>query len=245
MKRAFYFSVLWMFLLGSACQAQQPPAQSNKPAANPKKKLLDSDLEGFDTSGDKSGNVKTTVGGTRGVEDPSATLLAPKSAKLYGPSAVFQWETKGRSEGSVILIVDEDETRIVKEQVKDPSYKLSAALSKFQPGQDYYWKIQVLPRTIPGEPSKFTMVSAEERKQIEKELAAVHAGDPYDAGFARARVFVAHHLWFDAIGAYSDLIEKFPDRAQLYEDRGSIYSTMEVTRKLGEADKAKAASLAH
>ncbi len=253
MKRVFFFCAL-MFLLGTPGRAQQSaapgakPAQKSdsataKPAANPKKKLLDADLQGFDVSDDKSANVHTTVGGTRGVAPPSATLLAPKVAKLYGPSALFQWETKGHSEGYIFTIVDEDETRIVREQLRDPSYKLFAGMSKLQPGQTYEWRVQVLPQTVAGEGSQLTVVSAEERQQIEKELAAISAGDPYETGFARARAFVAHHLWFDAIGAYTELIEKFPDRAQLYEDRGAIYSQIEATRNLGAADRARAAAL--
>lgn len=243
MKRIFSLCVL-ILLFAVPGGSQQSSPSTTKPAANPKKKLLDSDLQGFDLSDDKSGNVHTQVGGTRGASPP-VTYLAPKSAKLYGTSALFQWEPKIPSEGFILTIVDEDETRIARQPLKDPSYKLSAEISKLQPGETYTWRVQVLPQTVAVEGADFTVVTAAERQKIEKELAAIPAGDSYESGFARARVFVAHHLWFDAIGAYTDLIEKYPARAQLYEDRGAIYSTLEATRKLGEADKAKAATLAH
>jgi Domain of Unknown Function (DUF928) len=246
MKRAFYFCLL-AFLVAGAGGAQQSstptkPAGS-KPGTNPKKKLLDADLQGFELSDDK--NVHTTVGGTRGVENALslATPLAPKVAKLYGPSALFQWSTKSQGDGYIFTIVDEDEARVVREQLKDQNYKLADGMSKLKPGETYQWKVQVLPQTVPGVGSDFMVVSDQERQQIEKDLAAIPTGDAYESGFARARVFVAHHLWFDSIGAYTELIEKFPDRAQLYEDRGAIYSTIDATRKLGEADRAKAVAL--
>ena len=252
MKRAFYFCLV-VLLLAVAGRSQQSststkPAQKNdpgtgKPAANPKKKLLEADLQGFELSDDK--NVHTTVGGTRGVENALslATLLAPKVAKLYGSSALFQWSTKNPGDGYIFTIVDEDEARVVREQLKDQSYRLADGLSKLKAGETYQWKVQVLPQTVPGVGSDFMMVSDQERQQIDKDLAAVSTGDPYEAGFKRARVFVEHHLWFDAIGAYSELIEKYPSRAELYEDRGAIYSSMAVTRELGEKDRAKAAAL--
>ena len=255
MKSSLCISTLVLVLAASAW-SQQPSTSTGKPgqksdstsgksATNPKKKLLDADLQGFELSDDKSANLHTGGGQTRGGGAPLATLLAPKMAKLYGPSALFQWRTTGSNEGYILTIFDEDEARVVREQVKDPSYKLSSGLDKLKPGENYQWRVQVLPQTIPAEGLDFTVVSAEERQQIEKDLAVISAADPYEAGFRRARVFVDHHLWFDAIGAYTELIEKYPNRAELYEDRGSIYSSIEATRKLGEADRAKAANLAH
>jgi len=237
------------FLVGS-CVAQQPatqPAQkgtstNERPGVNPKKKLLDEDLKGFDLADSKTGHVKTVVGGTRGIESP-ATLMGPKLAKLYGCSAMFQWSSKKHGEGYVFTIVDEDETRIMRADVKEPSYRLPAGLSKLQPGEIYEWRVQVLPDTIAGEGLQFTVVSVAEQKQIEKELA-VSSGEGYEEALSRARVLVAHHLWFDAIGAYTDLIAKYPDRAQLYEDRGAVYSQIESTRGLASMDEARVAALA-
>ena len=247
-----------VLVLATSAWSQQPSASTGKPgqksdstsgksATNPKKKLLDADLQGFELSDDKSANLRTGGGQTRGVENALslATLLAPKVARLYGASALFQWSTKSPGDGYIFTIVDEDEARVVREQLKDQSYKLAAGLDKLKPGETYQWKVQVLPQTVPGVGSDFMVVSDEERQQIDKQLAALSAADPYDNGFRRARVFVAHHLWFDAIGAYTELIEKYPSRAELYEDRGAIYSSIEATRKLGEADRAKAANLAH
>lgn len=242
------------FLLARACVAQQPAApqttqkgvnanSSDKLTPNPRKKLLDEDLKGFDLAENKTGKVKTVVGGTRGVESPSK-LLGPHLAKLYGCSALFQWSAKSHDEGFIFIIVDEEDTRIVGAEVKETGYLLPAGESRLSPGETYQWRVRVLPNTIVGEGLKFTVVSDEEQKQIEKEFATIPAGSEYETGLSRARVLVAHHLWFDVIGAYADLIAKFPDSAQLYEDRGAVYSQIEITRDLAKLDQTRAAALA-
>jgi hypothetical protein len=236
----------------SAVHSQQSPAaQGAKPAANsagdtaakPKKKL-DSDLSGFDLTDEKSKKMSTMFGGTRGASFPSATLYAPKLAKFYGGAALFQWAGEGHHDGFVLLITDEDETQIVKQSLKDPYYRFNMAATKLAAGQTYYWRVQVLPATLGGDPLGLVVVSAAEHKEIDKALAAIPAGDSYQAGLARAVVYTNHRLWFDAIGAYTELIAKYPDRADLYEQRGRIYSQIDATSKLGEADTAKAAALA-
>jgi hypothetical protein len=242
-----------LFIFGAlSARAQQPPAQTpaktaapGDNAGKPSKKKLDADLSGFDLSDDKSKKVSTMFGGSRGVAFPSATLYAPKLGKLYGGAALFEWSNEGHNEGYVLLITDEDETQIVKQPLKESHYRLPSLAGKLQPGEAYYWRVQVLPSTIAGEPLGILMVSAVERKQIERELAAATGGDPYQIALARAQVYRKHRLWFDAIGAYTDLIEHYPDRSELYEQRGAIYAQLDATAKLGEADAARAAARAH
>jgi hypothetical protein len=243
MKRFLFASVFLVFLAVSGrtqSNSGQKP-DSAKPAATAKKKLQDDDLKGFDVSDAKSVG-HTSVGATRGdVKIPSAKLLAPATAKLYGADALFQWAPIGPTDGYIFFVVDDAGTYFVHQNLSDTSFKLTS-LGKLKPGETYSWKVQSLPSTVPGEPLEIAVVGGAERQKIAKELAAI-SGDSFDAGFARARVFVAHKLWFDAIGAYTDLIAKFPDRTQPYEDRGAIYSQLEATKKRGEADLAKAATL--
>lgn len=243
MKRFLLFLAGSIFLvtpIASQQPSSKPPqqgeSQDTKAHSNPRKKLLDDDLKGFDLSENKPVNVRTVVGGTRGIR-PSVTLFAPKLAKLFGDSSLFQWSIEGHSEGYVFTILDEDESRIVREQLADPYYQLSTELSKLHPGEIYSWRVQVLPQPVANEGLKFTVVSAEERLQIENELDAIPAGDSYEAGLSRARIFVRHHLWFDAIGTYTSLIQRYPDQVQLFEDRGAIYLQLESTRSLGIADQ--------
>jgi hypothetical protein len=242
MKRVLLSSCLLALALSSWTAAQQPQPKSDSAPAKPKKKL-DADLSGFDVSDGKSDKkVATMLGGSRSAAVPSATLLAPKRAKFYGANAAFSWTFTGHNEGYVFLVTDEDEAQLVKQQTKQPRYVLDAAKAKFQPGETYYWRVQVLPNTLASDPLEFVTVTGEERATIDKELAAIPQGIAYDSAVARARIFVDHRLWFDALGAYDDLIAKNPGRAELYEDRATIYAQLPVTKPQAEADQAKAKS---
>jgi hypothetical protein len=246
MKRAFCFCVM-TFLFAVRGPAQQPPApsakQDQKTADKPKRKL-DADLSGFDLSDDKSGKkVSTMLGGSRTAAVPSATLLAPHRAKFYGTSADFLWSFSGHTEGYVLLITDEDETQIVRQPLKEPRYRFDAPLSKLQPGETYFWRVQVLPNTLASEPLEFVVVSAEERQAIDQAIAAIPPGDAYQSALARARLFTDHRLWFDALGAYNDLIAKYPTHPEPYEDRAAIYAQIPATKSLADAAAARATDL--
>jgi hypothetical protein len=217
------------------------PQQPTKPSDPPKKRKLDADLSGFDTDSKSDKKVSTMLGGSRSAAVPSATLLAPKHAKLYGATALFSWIFTGHNEGFVFLLTDEDETQIVRRPTKDAHYLLDPAIvSKLEPGAPYYWRIQVLPNTLASDPLEFTVVGAEERTAIDQALLAASTTDPYETGLARARVLVDHRLWFDALGAYDALITKYPNHPELYEDRSTIYAQLPVTKPQSEADKAHA-----
>jgi Domain of Unknown Function (DUF928) len=222
----------------SPATQQQPP----KPAdAAPKKRKLDADLSGFDVSDNKSDKkVSTMLGGSRSAAVPSATLLAPHRAKFLGASADFSWTFSGHNEGYILLITDEDETQILRVPTKDPRYTFDPAKTKLTDGDTYYWRVQVLPNTLASDPLEFTVVTADERAAIEKQLAAVPAGDPYDAALTRARILVDHRLWFDSLGAYSALIAKYPNHPELYEDRSTIYAQLPATKAQSDADKSHA-----
>ena len=239
MKRVLLSSCLLALALSSWSAAQQPQPKSDSAPAKPKKKL-DADLSGFDVSDGKSDKkVATMLGGSRSAAVPSATLLAPKRAKFYGASPLFSWTFTGHNEGYVLTITDEDEAQLEKHQTKDAHLLLDASKAKFQPGETYYWRVQVLPNTLASDPLEFVVVTAAEKSAIDKEIAAIPAGNAYDLALARARVFVDHRLWFDALGAYDDLIAKNPNRAELYEDRATIYAQLVVTKPQSEADLAK------
>jgi hypothetical protein len=217
--------------------------QSPKSDAAPKKRKLDADLSGFDTSDSKSDKkVSTMLGGSRTAAVPSATLLAPKHAKFLGAAADFSWTFSGHNEGYILFITDEDEAQILRAPTKDPHYTFDPTKTKLTPGDTYYWRVQVLPNTLASDPLEFTVVTADERATIEKAIAAISSDDPYESALGRARVFVDHRLWFDALGAYDELITKYPNRAELYEDRGTVYSQIPITKPQSEADLARAKS---
>jgi Domain of Unknown Function (DUF928) len=231
---------------GQAAASQGSNSGGNAAAdssAKPPKKKLTADLSGFDLPDDKSKKMSTMFGGSRGASFPSATLYAPKLAKFYGGAALFQWTADGKNDGYVLLITDEDETQIVKQPVKDAHYKWTAEQNKLKAGETYYWRVQVLPSATAGDSLGIKVVSAIERQAIDKALAGVQGADAYKTGLARAKIFTDHRLWFDAIGAYTELIEKYPTRADLFEQRGKIYAQVDATSKLAEADSVRAADL--
>jgi hypothetical protein len=227
--------------LGSPTSASTQPQQRPK-SDPPKKRKLDADLSGFDTTDSKSDKkVSTMLGGSRSTAVPSATLLAPKHAKLYGASALFSWTFTGHNEGYVFLLTDEDETQLLRAPTKDPHYLFDPAKTKLNAGDTYYWRIQVLPNTLASDPLEFAVVTAEERAAIEKEIAAIpQNADAYERALSQARIYVDHRLWFDALGAYDTLIAKYPNKSELYEDRATIYAQLPVTKPQSEADKAHA-----
>ena len=244
--RSFLFVCALTLLVNSSSRAQQQPKPDPKsatpdPTAKPKRKVLDADLSGFDISDPKSEKkVTTMLGGSRTAAIPSAILLAPKRAKFYGATATFDWSFSGHNEGYILIITDEDETQLLHQQLKETHYRLDSSATKFQPGQTYYWRVQVLPNPLASEPLEFEVVSAEERQAIDQSRRRHPHSRPYQSALARAKIFTDHRLWFDALGAYDDLIAKYPDHPELYDQRGAIYAQIPVTKSLSEADFARA-----
>jgi hypothetical protein len=225
----------------------KPPQTTAKdaPKAPPRKRLV-ADLSGFEMSDpNQTRKQRAMLGATRGGASRPPIPLAPDLAKFYGSSPLFAWQYPGRAEGFEIVFRDDDND-ILSQQVSAAEYRLKDASSRFQPGKTYYWSVRAFPSLMESRFSPaagFVVVADSERQQIEKELAAISPGDAYQAGTARARVSVNHRLWYDAIGAYGDLIKQFPDRAELYEERGTVYAQIEATKAQADADFAHADKL--
>ena len=79
------------------------------------------------------------------------------------------------------------------------------------------------------------------------ELARLYESSQFtyetEAEFARAQLFAQHGLWYDTIAAYSDLIERNPDRPELYQQRAAIYSLLDATKDQAERDLSRAREL--
>lgn len=222
------------------------PTAKDAPKAPPRKRLV-ADLSGFEMSDpNQTRKQRAMLGATRGGPSRLPLLLAPDLAKFYGSSPLFAWLYPGRTEGFEIVLRDDDDHEILRQQVSTAEFRLKDASPRLQSGKTYYWSVRSFPPLVESRFSQaagFVVVPDSERQQIEKELAAIPQGDTYQAGTARARVLVNHRLWYDAIGAYSDLIKQFPDRAELYEERGTVYAQIEVTKAQADADFARADEL--
>ena len=217
----------------------KPAAPAGQPTPPPPKKRLVVDLSGFEIQKDKDKKERTSLGATRGGSLRLPIVLAPGMTRLYGASALFAWHYPGRSQGFEVVFTGDDDSEILRQQVNATEYRTKSSSERFQPGKTYYWSVQAFPPlvdTTSSEPAGFVMVSAEERAKIEKELAGKANADAYQQALEQARVFTNYRLWYDAIGAYTDLIRQYSNRAELYEERGMIYAQIEVTKSLADAD---------
>jgi uncharacterized protein DUF928 len=228
----------------------QPPPKPPQPTAKdapktPPKKRLVADLSGFEMSDpSRTKKQRAILGATRGGASRPPIPLAPYLAKFYGSAPLFAWLYPGRTEGFEIVLRDDDDNVILSQQVSAAEFRLKDA--HFQPEKTYYWSVRPFPSLLASAYSQaagFVVVADSERQQIKKELAAFSPAYTYQATIARARVLVNHRLWYDAIGAYSDLIEQFPERAELYEERGTVYAQIEATKAQADADFARADEL--
>jgi hypothetical protein len=222
---------------------QDVPAQPEKadPVKNKmvRKKLV-ANLSGFELL--KSGNAsnsQTVVGATRGGAAPDA--LAPRLGKFYGPGAFFSWSNPSGASDFTFVITDDQDSQIFRTRVHGTNFVYPPAAPELQPGRIYSWKVASsgLLGGVPSDPVEFTVVSTAERQEIDKAIAAIPKGDDWRAGLARAQVLTDHRLWYDALGAYCDLITRWPDRAELFERRGTIYSQIEITKPLAEMNFAE------
>ena len=254
-NNCFVLLLICIFALSSFAQNpppnQQTPPKGSPPPANQDTaktthKRLVTDLSGFELADpNKTRKERTLLGATRGGSSRLPILLAPELTQFYGAAPILSWLYPGRSDGFEIVIRDEDDNELLRQQVKGTDFRLTSAASRFKAGQTYYWSVQSFPPLLESSFSAegaFRAVSAEQHQQIEKELAAIMT-DSYADGLARADLFTRYRLWYDALGTLHDLIDRFPDRAELYERRGMIYAQIEVTKPLADADFARADEL--
>lgn len=246
------FLMLQVALIGEGQNSPPAPQASSKENPQAKQeaaknhKRLVTDLSGFEMSDPKTTHKeRAQLGATRGGSSRLPILLAPELTRYYGAAPLLSWLYPGRSDGFEIEFHDEEDNEMFRQQVKGTQFRFSDRVPKFADGKTYYWSVQSFPPLL--EPSfsnvaGLVVVSSDERKQIEQELAQT-AADGYGDSVARAEVFTRHRLWYDALGAYTDLIARFPDRAELYEKRGMIYAQIEITKPLADADFGRADEL--
>jgi hypothetical protein len=224
-------------------QTGKPPAKPATPpeARKPARPRVVTDLSGFDLLDPGKAKKHTMVAGaTRGW--PGATPLAPRLAKLYGRNPLFRWSYPGEMLKFVFVLIDESHAELLRTDVSGTEFRYPATAPQFAGGKTYFWTVEpatILP-ALPSSPVGFVVMPVTQRQQLEQHLLSIKAADGYAAACQRAQVFTDQRLWYDAIGAYTDLIAKYPDRAELYERRGTIYAQFETTQPLARKDFARA-----
>jgi hypothetical protein len=245
-------AALILFFPG-ALRAQQPATSGSAPPSKPaasgdsaaaaktNRTRVVTNLTGFDlTDTKKLAGQPMVVGATRG-EHP-LVALAPHLGKLYGAHPTFAWSYDDKEAKFTFVIADESNTDIFRSEVNGAQFRYPANAPALRDGKIYFWSVSTatsLVSSAASYPAGFLVVTAEERREIDKKLGNI-SGDSYEAGVGRAQVFTDARLWYDAIDAYNALIERFPDRAELYEKRGTIYAQLKSTQSLAEEDLARA-----
>jgi len=230
-------------------KAQTPPkagAEKAKPAEpkKPRARVV-TDLSGFDLLESSKLKKQTQVpGATRGMARPVA--LAPRLGKVYGDQPTFSWKFEGKAKNFLFVLQDDARNELFHAEVTGYEYRYPATAPALEPGKTYFWTVEVASAMFGGEPSApagLLLLNAAQRAEVEKDLAAAASADSYQSGLARARTFRDRRLWYDALDAYSGLIARYPDRAELYEERGTIYAQLEATKALADQDFARAEKL--
>jgi hypothetical protein len=224
---------------GAPAQAATPSKDDSAKKSKPKK--LDPNFSGFERlEADKIREERSVVGGTRGLTLASPKALAPHLGKYYGASPLFAWSYPGKYANFSLAITNDDGAELFRVEVDGAStYHLAADAVHFQPGQVYAWTVETLQTSMasqPSDPVRFTVVDDTERAKIDDELKKIPAGDSYESAMARAKVFIDHRLWYDAVGALDEVIAAHPGQPKPYELRGKIYEQVDATASLADDD---------
>ena len=241
-------ALLLVFALPAFGQQPKPAAPAKTeaaPAPKPARKRVVTDLAGFDLLATAKLKTQTMVaGGTRGAARPVA--LAPRLGKLFGTRPTFHWSFDGAAQNFIFSVLDDQQNEVLRQDVQGLAFTYPESAPALQPGKTYFWTIEpaTAALTEPSAPSGFVVLDAQQRADVEKSLKTA-AGSGYESALARARAFTQHRLWYDAVGAYTELIRDHPGRAELYEERGAIFAQLPATEALADADFARADSFSN
>ncbi len=215
-------------------QLEPPPKKPEAPPKDeskekPRRKRVVSDLSGFDLL--DQGKVKKesmVVGATRGAAPP--VLLAPRLGRVYGDRPALEWSDLSRPSGFVVALTDEAQEELIRAETATTRWVYPAEAPRLEPGRTYFWTVQASSGLFasPSAPAGLLVVSGAQREEIDRALA---------------RVFTDHRLWYDALAAYADLVARFPERPEAYEERAMIYAQLDATQDRADQDFARAEGL--
>ncbi|MGE5624641.1 MAG: DUF928 domain-containing protein [Bacillota bacterium] len=218
---------------------------SVKPAAAKRPRVV-TVLSGFDLV-DKDALKKQAMaaGASRG-EGAAPVALAPHLGKLYDNLPEFYWSDAGGGGSYVFTLWDDNQKSLFHTEVKGYRFHYPETAPKLEPGKTYFWTVETPPSMSGNQqsaPVGFEVVAGDPRKAVADKLAAVKDTDAYAADLAKARIYTDARLWYDAVSAYTRLMQKYPARAELYEGRGTLFAQLPVTQGDADADFAQAEHL--
>jgi Domain of Unknown Function (DUF928) len=237
-------AILLLFASIAVAQTKPPAKPQAKPPEAPKRQRVATDVSGFDLAPQaKVKQAAGVAGASRGANSNTPLLLAPNMGKLYGPSPRFNWSFNRRVRKFVFVLADENRDEIYRADVTRPEFQYPSDAPRLEPGKTYYWHIEPDPKNMDmmsSDPAGLKVISGPELQEIEQALSKIGPAESYESGLARARLFADHRLWYDALSAYGELMEKNPNQAELYDERSAIYAQLEPTKDLADRDAARA-----
>lgn len=179
-------------------------------------------------------------GASRGL-DGSVTLYAPRLGKSYTTHPKFYWSAADNQKIKFQLMNSAGD--VVYEATPATSHlEYPADAPALTPGETYRWTVQWDPNPLDptSPPASFILLGGSDRTAITQQLASINGSTKADR-IARAKIFVDNQVWYDAISAYSALIEQYPNDQTLRDARSTIYQQVAATQPLA----AEGSSSAH
>jgi hypothetical protein len=219
------------------------PSPDRKEQPPPKRRRVVSDLSGFELLDQARLKDKPMVAGaTRVLGAKPPVILAPRLGKAYAASPVFAWRDEGQR--AAFVLWDEDGAELHAAEVEGGTYAWPGGAPSLADGRTYLWSVKAADAAAaPGSTAGIVMATAAERAGIERALLAARDPDPYREGLARAKAFVEARVWYDALAAYTGLIERFPDRPEAWEGRATLFAQIPALEARSDEDFARADAL--
>lgn len=230
-------------------QSQPNSPSSSRPADKPKPpkppvKRVHVDLAGFELDKSAPRGSSTQIGGGTRQIGGDTTLLAPRSARLYTAFPVFQWSHTTQAQNFVFRLFDEKGALLYSAHVSGRQFSYPESAPPLKAGTEYAWSVQPEAALLGGASMtcRLTRLTPTEIKEISQTLEQIGSGGKTQAE-QRAQLFTDRRLWFDVVQAYTELIAKYPEDADLHDKRGVIYDQLPVTHGRAEEDFAIADKL--
>lgn len=248
-RKSLLYVVSASVLLVGVAGFVAPSASAQSSAASARPVRVRAKLDGFDLT-PKPGAPTSAMGappqrpnqiGGASRSLGAVTLYAPTMGKAYALTPTFFWRTDD-PQGEFTFKITQPASgsdAVYETKVMGGHFTYPADAPALQAGSTYVWTVQPVVDMLGGPVSaSIVIIGGNEREAVAAALAKAQAAS--DAAAAQAKVYTDMRLWFDAVAAYSNLIESHPDRTDLYQARADLYDQLPSTTALADADVAKA-----
>jgi len=214
-------------LVAPEVTAQTPPVNTQRPVR------VRAKMEGFDLSS-QAGKAPNQIGGASRDLGGSPTLYAPQLGKAYSKQPTFYWSAGDDSQKVLFRLMSDKGATIFESTMTENHFTYPADAPALAPGSTYRWTVKPENDMTGGGPvpADFVIVGGTERAALDAALAGATGPD------AKAKLFVDHRVWYDALSTYTDAIQAHPDRRDLVRDRAALYDQLPATQALADRDLA-------